>query len=350
MNYTRIYNSIIENRRNIPYIGYTEKHHIIPASLCGSDDKTNIVRLSAKEHFVCHHLLVEIHKNNKFNRAKMIKAFMCMIWRKSDNQYRYLTSREFSKLREEFSKNQSINQSGECNSQYGTRWSWIHNDVTREKRKISFGSTLPVGWEYGLTFDLHLQQIEKKFANKIKKNKILYIHNDLTREIKTMPLNNEIPKGWVLGKNFDVHLMSLERARIKQIEKNLIEKNKIELLTQYHEIYKKEGFEKFVEITGYDKSQPNLVTAFKKNIIDFVPQNGKNRIDNSSKVQERKLERRELNKDKKRAENIILFNKYYDIYTSIGFESFVKLTGFDKPKASLTMSFMYYVEGYKKVV
>ena len=54
MNYLNIYNSIIDRAktRNLP--GYTEKHHVVPKSIGGSDDKSNIVELTAKEHFVCH--------------------------------------------------------------------------------------------------------------------------------------------------------------------------------------------------------------------------------------------------------------------------------------------------------
>ena len=103
MDYNRIYNSIIENRRNNPlskkkindpsYV-YTENHHIIPSSLGGSDDKTNMVRVTAKEHFVLHHLLVYNHKDNIGARTKMVKAFLWMVCCKSDNQERYITARE----------------------------------------------------------------------------------------------------------------------------------------------------------------------------------------------------------------------------------------------------------------
>ena len=34
-------------------IGYYEKHHIQPKSLGGSNKKENLVRLTAREHFIC---------------------------------------------------------------------------------------------------------------------------------------------------------------------------------------------------------------------------------------------------------------------------------------------------------
>ena len=55
-------------------LGYSEKHHIIPRSIGGSDDKENLVFLSAREHFVAHQLLVKIY----FYNQKLIFALRRM--------------------------------------------------------------------------------------------------------------------------------------------------------------------------------------------------------------------------------------------------------------------------------
>lgn len=70
--YTRIYYKIIERAkvRNIP--NYTEKHHIIPKSLGGSDNKDNLVSLTGREHFVCHLLLTKMTMGK--DRSKMVLA------------------------------------------------------------------------------------------------------------------------------------------------------------------------------------------------------------------------------------------------------------------------------------
>lgn len=68
--YTSVYNNIIARAksRDLPKNIYTEKHHIIPKSLGGTNDLTNLVRLTAREHFICHLLLPKmvtgIHKRN----------------------------------------------------------------------------------------------------------------------------------------------------------------------------------------------------------------------------------------------------------------------------------------------
>jgi hypothetical protein len=44
---------------------YTENHHVLPKCLGGLNDLSNLVRLTAEEHFVAHQLLVKIHPGNE---------------------------------------------------------------------------------------------------------------------------------------------------------------------------------------------------------------------------------------------------------------------------------------------
>lgn len=56
------------SRDHINYV-YYENHHIIPRSLGGGDDITNLVLLTPKEHYMCHMLLTKmcIHKSHSHN-------------------------------------------------------------------------------------------------------------------------------------------------------------------------------------------------------------------------------------------------------------------------------------------
>lgn len=67
MNYKRIYKNLIKKRRSepLPYDVYGEKHHIIPVSLGGNNSKKNLIRLSAREHYIAHLLLFKIFKKRK---------------------------------------------------------------------------------------------------------------------------------------------------------------------------------------------------------------------------------------------------------------------------------------------
>ena len=73
MNYIRVYWSIIHNRLHNKVDGYVEHHHIIPRSEGGNDNKSNIVALTAREHYICHLLLAKI-----YNDYKMLSAVVFM--------------------------------------------------------------------------------------------------------------------------------------------------------------------------------------------------------------------------------------------------------------------------------
>ena len=82
MDYLKIYNSLVERGKNRQLTGYTETHHIIPKCVGGTNDKWNLVKLTAKEHFICHLLLCEIYPEN----SKLKFAFwrMCNV---KDNEF-----------------------------------------------------------------------------------------------------------------------------------------------------------------------------------------------------------------------------------------------------------------------
>jgi len=58
--YTKWYDNIIGSARLRVIDGYTENHHIIPKSFGGSNKEENLVRLTAREHFICHLLLIKM--------------------------------------------------------------------------------------------------------------------------------------------------------------------------------------------------------------------------------------------------------------------------------------------------
>ena len=62
MNYTKHYDALIQRARLRKLDGcYHEIHHVLPKCLGGSDEPSNLVSLTAEEHFVAHQLLIKIH-------------------------------------------------------------------------------------------------------------------------------------------------------------------------------------------------------------------------------------------------------------------------------------------------
>ena len=140
MNYKKIYDNIVDFRINNPYNGYTESHHIIPKCMGGNDKSSNLVLLSAREHFICHLLLVKIYKDTKYY-YKLVKAFFMMMVT-NDLQTRYATSKQYEKLKIAFSEAQRYSQIGENNSQFGTMW--VTNTNTGLSYRIPKSDNIPV--------------------------------------------------------------------------------------------------------------------------------------------------------------------------------------------------------------
>lgn len=96
--YTAWYNSLICSAKNRSITGYTENHHIIPSSLGGTNDKDNLVRLTAREHFICHLLLTKMTTGN--DKYKMCFAFHMLSNAKNIGDGRYIpTSRLYEYAR-----------------------------------------------------------------------------------------------------------------------------------------------------------------------------------------------------------------------------------------------------------
>jgi 5-methylcytosine-specific restriction endonuclease McrA len=78
--YTNVYNSIIERAksRELPKEIYTEKHHIIPKSLGGSNSKNNLVNLTAREHRLCHLLLPKMTMSEEHTKKMWYAAWMIL--------------------------------------------------------------------------------------------------------------------------------------------------------------------------------------------------------------------------------------------------------------------------------
>lgn len=212
MDYKRIYDELIEYRKqNIPSC-YTENHHIKMKSLGGTDDKDNLVRLTAREHFIVHLLLA------KFNRCSQTANALWMMQCKpteDSNRIFIKSSRMYEWARREFAKyisrNNRITLKGERNSQHGTRW--ICNVNLKENKKISNVDELPSGWILGR--NKWIVKIKKNTA-RVKLNQMILINNGITNTRLIWEDQLPIPDGWKEGVIFSKdHIKSISEARRK---------------------------------------------------------------------------------------------------------------------------------------
>lgn len=86
MNYRKHYDLLIDRARDRKITGYVERHHIVPRCLGGSDDASNLVKLTAEEHYVAHQLLVMMHPGE----TKLVWAAAQMATRPGNKHYGWL--------------------------------------------------------------------------------------------------------------------------------------------------------------------------------------------------------------------------------------------------------------------
>jgi len=135
--YSKNYFTITSNAKQRITEGYTETHHIIPQSLGGTNDKENLVELTAREHFICHWLLVKMTEGDE--RGKMLYALQGM---KAENKFqnRYhtkITARVYEKYRVEHSLNHSKVMKGRPAHNKGRKMSDEQKQLLREKAKAN---------------------------------------------------------------------------------------------------------------------------------------------------------------------------------------------------------------------
>ena len=167
--YTSIYYSIIERSHNRILQEYSEKHHIIPQSLGGSNDSENIVKLTAREHFICHLLLTKMVEGP--DKSKMYQAAWMMASCVGKHQERYkINNRLYAKLKLKMSLIKKDT----------TTWNKgiSPNDTTRLKlRAASISKLVKIGKitqeQADYRNSLPLQEIKRYNKRKPKQTKIL---------------------------------------------------------------------------------------------------------------------------------------------------------------------------------
>lgn len=140
--YSKWYYAIVNNAQRRIVVGYVEKHHIIPRALGGSNDDSNIVNLSAREHFVCHLLLTKMTTGEDSIKMQYAVGKFIQI---APGQGRSFTSWEYKKIRETISE---------------ARTGRTHSIETRQKMSDARKGKVP--WNKGLTGIVHSEESNRK--------------------------------------------------------------------------------------------------------------------------------------------------------------------------------------------
>jgi hypothetical protein len=235
--YTKLYYQIITPTLNRELNTYKELHHIIPRSLGGTDEKDNLTYLTAREHFICHWLLVKMTEGQA--RSKMIYALQGMR-AQNNSQQRYetkITSRVYEHYRIEHARIHSETMKGrpawnkgipqteehkEKNRQAAlkrgpkseetiekwkkSREGYMHSDETKLKQSLaSKGKPKgPHSEELRIAISLGGKGIKKKegHGDNVRKANlgVVSINKDgKEKKVKQDTLDQWLAEGWMLG-------------------------------------------------------------------------------------------------------------------------------------------------------
>lgn len=217
--YTRIYFSIVESARS-RVLGdneYYETHHIVPRSLGGSNNRSNLVNLTAKEHLLCHKLLVKMTDGP----AKSKMAFAVVLMSGKTN------SRVYSTTKKLLAEGLSVLHKGKIPITNGVDdktlfvghempdgfYKGFSPDVIKKhglgnkgKRWVTNGhhsfqpkdGILPEGYWYGQTGDHKMKNSTSNSGESNPNFGKIFITNGF--ENKTIKKGDLLPDGWVEGK------------------------------------------------------------------------------------------------------------------------------------------------------
>jgi hypothetical protein len=271
MDYTTIYNNLINKRKKIPITeGYKENHHILPKSLGGDNSKENLVALTGREHWVAHLLLHKIHRCSQTAHACNMMAMKC----EERGIPRIRSSRTYEYIRKEHAKYASKigkQRVGKKNGAFGSMW--ICNIETQVNMKILKDDSIPEGWVKG--------------RNKWKKLniKMILICSIELQKNKRIEKGGLIPYGWVKGHNKWVKRVKLQdrkdrKRKVDQVnhQKQVDRKNTNEINQQIKKEFFQIIYNKMVDegLTlrqcadrHYNKSHVSLFNNFTKFVKEY---------------------------------------------------------------------------------
>jgi len=216
--YTKWYYQIVNKRLSSSVLEneYGEKHHIIPRSLGGDDSKNNIIKLTAREHFICHLLLVKM-VSNKNHKYKMVKAAFGMAIMNKNK----INSKMYESLKHQYSeimKNDNPSKRPEIREKISKtlkslpkrKTNYKHSDET--KKKISDAVIGRVPWNKGRKYEgggmtglTHSEETKALISSKMRGRKLSEQHKKavseslvgITRSENTRKLMSDAKKGRV---------------------------------------------------------------------------------------------------------------------------------------------------------
>lgn len=141
MNYDEFINNILQTRGRFNCgNSYSERHHILPKCLGGTNEKDNLIDLYPQEHFIAHKLLTQKYPDN----IKIIQAYACMAFTSNEYEQRYeLTPEEYAEARQIFSN--GLKEKYKDKTQHPSYGTHISEERKKKISEINKGNKYCVG-------------------------------------------------------------------------------------------------------------------------------------------------------------------------------------------------------------
>lgn len=189
MDYLCHYMKLVNRAKNRVVDGYSEEHHIIPKSIFTSkyirsliqldiinvNNEKNVVRLTFREHYIAHALLVRICKDNKNCYLKMHNAFNLMKNRNTSN-------RTYDLFKESYRSTLSESKIGKPSPAKGKKWS---DESVQQRRDTHYMKGKTYEEIYGEDAALEM----KKKRSEVHSNKI--VSDETRRKISERTITDE---------------------------------------------------------------------------------------------------------------------------------------------------------------
>jgi len=156
--YTRIYYALVTRAksRTLDESIYIERHHIVPKSLGGNNKKDNIVKLTPREHFICHLLLPKMLEGISKRKMSFALTNFTNRARHGTTEIYKIGSRTYQVIKENAAKYMSEVQTGRPSNFKGRIQTEENKQATREAN--SYPCVSPSGTIYSSTIEAGLAE------------------------------------------------------------------------------------------------------------------------------------------------------------------------------------------------
>lgn len=187
MDYQKHYKQLILRANGRRVEGYSERHHIIPKCLGGSNEDENIAVLTAREHYIAHQLLIKLHPTN----PDLVYAAKAMTFDKNGNR---INNRLYEWIKKKHASAVSKNLTGRKQSKE-------HKQKRSQALKQAYADGSRKAWNAGKTYKSPATSIALMGRPNIAQRKPIIIdgvlYESYTEAATTFDLTLEAIRYWV---------------------------------------------------------------------------------------------------------------------------------------------------------